>query len=395
MPELRQRFPALAEPERPADSTDGWRLFEGIAQLLLALAGERPVVVSIDDLQWCDEETCNLLRYLIRRLERAPVLWLGAVTLGEVDRDAPAARLCRVLRAKSHADTIELAPLTEEQLWHMIRELGHVSTPTGARRLAARVHRITGGNPFYAIELLKTMLAQGTLAADETSGEWMVPAAGVAVSREYPLSQSVQDLIAERVDRLPAELRELLITVAVAGSGGRPEVLSHVHGISRLRAAAMADALLERRLVVEEAGVYRCAHPVIAHVVRDAITTPRRREVHRMLAIALELAAPGGDAPSAAGEIALHADRGGEQALAYRYALIASEAAVHRYAFEEALFWLDLAAGAAQGTAETDVVNRRTAALLETAGWSAAPERRPMPVTREIVSEDLDLPVRG
>ena len=74
---------------------------------------------------------------------------------------------------------------------------------------------------------------------------------------------------------------------------------------------------------------------------------------------------------------------------------MASETAVHRYAFEEALSWLDLAAGAAQGAAETDVVNRRTAELLEAAGWSAAPERRPMPVTREIVSEDLDLPVRG
>ena len=395
VPELRQRFTSLPEPVRPADSNDGWRLFEGIAQLLLALAGERPVAIAIDDLQWCDEDTGNLLRFLVRRLEHAPVLWLGAVTLGEVERDAPAARFCRVLRAKPQADTIELGPLTEEQLWRMIRELGHVSTPTGARRLAARVHRITGGNPFFAIELLKAMHAQGTLAADQTSGEWTVSVAGAAVSRELPLSQTVQDLIAERVDRLPAELRELLITVAVAGQGGRPEILSHVHGISRLRAAAMADALVDRRLVIEEGGVYRCARPLIAHVVRGGITAPRRRELHRMLALALELTAPAGDAFAVAGEIALHADRGGEPSLAYRYALVASEAAVHRYAFEEALSWLDLAASAARGAEETDSVNQRTADLLEAAGWSAAPERRPLPVTREIVTEDLDLPVRG
>ena len=56
-----------------------------------------------------------------------------------------------------------------------------------------------------------------------------------------------------------------------------------------------------------------------------------------MLALALELIAPTPETPSAAGEIALHADRGGEPALAYRYALMASEAAVHRYAFQEAL----------------------------------------------------------
>src|SRR5262249_47276245 len=153
-----------------------------------------------------------------------------------------------------HADAIELQPLTEEQVWHVIRELGHVSSPTGGRRLATRVHRITGGNPLYAIELLKTMLAQGTLETDQTSGEWIVPAAGIATRREYPVPQTVQDLIAERVDRLLPELSELLITLAVAGWGTRPAVLSHVHGISRLRAASMADALVDRRLVVEDAG---------------------------------------------------------------------------------------------------------------------------------------------
>ena len=394
VPELRQRFPSLPQAERPADSAEGWRLFEGIAQLLLALAGERPVAVSIDDLQWCDEGSCNLVRYLVRRLEPSPVLWLGAVTLGEVDRDAPAARLCRVLRAKPHADAIELAPLTEEQIWRMIREMGQVTTPTGARRLAARIHRVSGGNPFYAIELLKAMHAEGTLGADQTSGEWVVQPAGGAESRRLPVSRTVRDLIAERVDRLPAELRELLITLAVAGSGGRPEVLSHIHGISRLRAAAMADALLERRLVIEEGGVYRCAHPVIAHVVRESSTGPRRRELHRMIALALERAGPAGETSAVWGEIALHADRGGEASLAYRYALRASEAAVHRYAFEEALSWLDLAAGAAGDRTQTDAVNRRTADLLEAAGWSAAPARRPSPITREIVTEDLDLPVR-
>ena len=202
----------------------------------------------------------------------------------------------------------------------MIRELGHVSTPTGARRLAARVHRITGGNPFYVIELLKTMLAQGTLAADQNSGEWTVPAAGVAVSREYPLSQTVQDLIAERIDRLPAELRELLITVAVAGSGGRPDVLSHVHGISlgggngRCPGGDVPGGRGGRRVQVRSTR----SSPTW---LRDGVATPRRREVHRMLALALELTAPSADASSVSGEIALHAPRGGEPALAYRRAL--------------------------------------------------------------------------
>lgn len=174
-------------------------------------------------------------------------------------------------------------------------------------------------------------------------------------------------------------------------------MLSHVHGISRLHAAGVADALVDRRLVVEEGGVYRCAHPVIAHVVRDGLTTSRRREVHRILALALERATPPADIPEAAREIARHADRGGEPALAYRFALVAAEGAVERYAFAEAMSWLDLAATNGSGVGESDAVNRLTADVLEKAGWSEAPPLAKLggPITRELVREDFDLPVRG
>jgi predicted ATPase len=273
-----------------------------------------------------------------------------------------------------------------------------VSTPTGARRFANRIFGVTGGNPFYVIELLKTMFAQGLLAVDEDSGEWTAaPSAGAEPGREFPVSQTVHDVIAERVERLPEQLSEVLITIAVAGAGCRTEVLSHMHGMSRLHAAGVGDALVDRRLVVEEGGVYRCAHPVIAHVVRDGLTVSRRREVHRSLALSLERVISTEDGREVAREIARHADRGGEPALAYRFALIASEGAVERYAFAEALSWLDLAATNARGATEADAVNRLTADVLEAAGWSEAPPLSKLggPVTRELVREDFDLPVRG
>jgi DNA-binding SARP family transcriptional activator len=398
VPELRQRFPGLAEPELSADPADAWRLSEGIAQLLASLGAERPLVISVDDLQWCDEDSCKLIQFLARRLEQAPILWLGTITLGELGRDAPAARLCRTLRAKAGAETIPLSGLGEEEVWRLVREMGHVSTPTGARRFARRIHRITGGNPFYIFELLKTMFVQGLLAADEESGEWTAAPSALEEGKEFPLSRTVHDVIAERVDRLPEELGEILITVAVAGGPGcRPEVLSHVHGISRLHAAAVCDALAERRLLVEGGGAYRCLHPVIAHVVRDGLTPTRRREVHRALAASLEMVTPAGEVWSVAGEVARHAEQGGDRGLAHRSALLASEGALQRFAFAEALSWLDLASAVACDRSEIEEVDRRTAALMETAGWSEAPPPRAgrPPVTREIVGEDLDLPVRS
>ncbi|HUF36236.1 MAG TPA: AAA family ATPase [Gemmatimonadales bacterium] len=398
LPELRARFPGLPETAAAPDPADAWRLSEGVAQLLASVAAERPLAVSIDDLHWFDEDSCALLRFLVRRLEQAPVFWLGALTLGELEREAPAARLCRVLRSKAQAETITLGPLGEEDVWRLVREMGHVSSPGGGRRFAGRIFRITGGNPFYIIELLKTMFAQGLLALDEQTGEWTAAPTTLEAGREFPVSRSVQDLIAARVERLPGDLADILLTVAVAGgSGCRPEVLSHVHGISRLHAAALCDALVDRRLIVEDGGSYRAAHPVIGHVVRDGVSALRRAEVHRMLAITLERLASPESMRTTAGEIARHADRGGEIALACRAALVASEAAVQRFAFAEALAWLDLAAAAAGGPEQAAEVNRRTADVLEVAGWSEVPatSRKGPPVTREIVQEDLDLPVRG
>jgi DNA-binding SARP family transcriptional activator len=392
IPELHVRFPGLAGAVS-AGAGEAWRVFEGVAQLLTAASAERPLVILVDDLQWCDEDGCNLLRFLIRRLELAPVLWLGLVTLGEAERDAPAARLCRFLRARARAEVVSLEPLSEEQLWTMVREMGHLSTPGSGRRFAARLYRITAGNPFYATELLKTMFAQGLLAVDEATGEWTVSAEAVG-GCELPVSRTVHDVIAERVERLPGELRDVLVTLAVSGSGCRPDVLSHVHGISRLHAAALGESLVERHLAVEERGTFRCAHPVIAHLVRDGLTVPRRQEVHRSLALALGLVVPPEEVAAAAAEMARHADRGREPGLAYRYALLAAEGAMSRFAYTEALSWLDLAASHARDGEESEAVDRRTADVLEQAGWSEAPMPSGRAMTREIVTEDLDLRVR-
>lgn len=375
VPRFRSRFSKLPDLASTG-AADGWRLFEGIAQVLTAIAEDGPVLLSIDDLHWCDADSCSLLHYLVRRLQDHAVLWCVTFTLGACERDAPAARLARALRAARGATSIVLAPLGEEGIWRLLQELGQVEAPAGGRRLAARIHEDTAGNPFYVIELLKTMFARGLLSADPATGVWTVTPEALAAASSVKLSPSVHEAVAERIECLPDELRNLLITLAVAGSGCNSDVISRLHGISRMHAAARADALVERHLAEDVDGMFRCAHPIIAHVVREGLSSARRREVHRALAFALDLvraSSPGEDADA---EIARHAEQAGERAMAYRYAIAASEACARRYAFEEALSWLDLAAGTASGAAESSVVDRITARLLE-----EARETPPAPAT--------------
>lgn len=395
VPELRKRFTALPDVSTNAP-TDGWRLFEAVAQVLLALAEQRPLAVMIDDLQWCDADSSGLLHFLVRRLAEARVLWCATFTVGEVERDAPAARLARALRATRGATHVTLAPLSAEDVWQLVRELGRVDAPTGGRRLAARIHEVTAGNPFYVIELLKTLFAQDILTVDPETKAWIVSPTA-AESGGYTYAPTVHEAIADRIECLPDELHAVLISIASAGRGCRADVLSHLHGISRLHAAMLGDALVERHLVVEEDGVYECAHPTIAAVVRARLTTSRRREVHRALALTLELLLPPGQRPGLeAGEIARHADQAGDRAMTYRYALLAADAGVARFAFDEALSWLDLAATAARTPEESDLVDRTTARVLEQAGWREAPpvRARASLATRRMEPDDLDLPLR-
>ena len=399
LPELRRRFPGLPDVAAVAAAADGWRLFEGVAQVLVALAEESPVAIVIDDLQWCDADSCGLLHFLVRRLAESKVLWCATYTVGEVERDAPAARLSRALRAGRDASFVSLAPLTEEDLWQMVRELGRVDSPNGARRLAARVHEVTGGNPFYVIELFKTLFAQELLTVDPVTRAWNVSAAASGGMPTPAYSPTVHDAIADRIECLPDELHAVLITIASSGRGCRTDVLSHVHGISRLRAAMVGDALVERHLVSEEDGTYRCTHPTIAAVVRARLTTSRRREVHRALAQALELVLPTGEkvGGTQAAEIASQADHAGERPMAFRYALLASEGARARCAYDEALSWLDLACSSASGPEEKHDVDQLTARILELAGWREAPpvRARASLTMKRVEQDDLDLPLRA
>ncbi len=283
LPELRRRFPGLPDKSGQTSIADGWRLFEAIAQVLLAIVDENPIAVLIDDLQWCDADSCGLFHFLVRRLSDVRVLWCAALTVGEFERDSPALRLSRALRATPRAEVVSLAPLSQGEVSCLIHDAGHFSDESSTRALTSRIQDVTGGNPFYVTELLRTMFAQGLLTADATTGEWTVQPSAESSLAERAVAPTVHEVIFGRIDSLEPEVYAVLVSITVAGRGCRVDALSHLHGISRLHAAMLGDALVERRLAVEDDGVYRCAHPAIAGVVSSRLTSSRRYEVERAL----------------------------------------------------------------------------------------------------------------
>lgn len=389
-PGIRDRFPDLPDASAPGDTDRRWRLFESVAQVLREIAVERPTVLFIDDLQLCDTATCAFLHFLQRRVEAARILLLATVTLGDLERSAPASRLCRAVRSEPRARVVTMHPLSPQAVWELIRDLGRLTHPDDGRRFAARIHAVTDGNPFHIVELLKTLFAQGMLTVDGGTGAWTVtPAAAADLSETIDLPRTVREAITARFSKLPYELRDLLVAVAVAGRGATTALLSLVSGASRLRVAALADSLVERRLLAEESGVYRCAHPVIGEVIREAVTPARRREMHRALAYAFEELGEQG----LWGEAARHAMAGAEPERAYRTARRAAEWTLERQSAEDAVAWLDVALKAASTDADRAAAAARRAELVSmiTAAPAAQPTRRSGTPARGLARKDLDL----
>ena len=396
LPDTRRKFPSLTDASRLPTAfgspPPGSALPEAVAQLFIALAEESPLVIVLDDLHWCDGDSCQLMLFLVQRLADAPVLWCFTKALGATDRDAPVARLTRALRAVPHVIRVSLEPLTHDDVWRLIRSLGRVTHPDGARRLASRVHEVAAGNPLYVIELLKSLFAREWLAVDQRTQEWIH---SDTMSGELLATEVFPDLraaVAERVAALPDEQHALLLTIATAGSPCHTSLLSFVHGISRLRAAHVSDALVERRLVMEADGHYVCVNGIIGHVVLEAMGTSRRREVHRMIAMALTESAVSVRRAPEPGAIARHAEAGGEAAMAHQYALLASDASAAKSAWADALGWLDLASACASTADERKAADQATANMLAMAGLSSPRRQTPISrATRIIGADDVDL----
>jgi DNA-binding SARP family transcriptional activator len=390
VPEVRREFPAVPEPANATGSPS--LLPEATAQLLLAIAEESPLVIVVDDVQWCDSDSCHVLQFLAQRLVDVPVLWCFGWTPGLAPRDAAASRLVRALRATPSHTRIAMPSLSEDAVWRLVRTLGRIVHPDGARRLAKRVFEVTGGNPLYIIELLKTLFTRGWIRVKSDTQEWIPGDEGAGDLLAHELFPDVQAAIAERVAALPDEQHAVLLTVAALGGPCHTSVLSYVHGISRLRAAHLCDALVERRLVTESDGHYLCAHVVVGQAVLNSMGTSRRREVHRMIALALTDAAASINRAADPGVIARHAAAGGETAMAFHHALDAAAQCGARQAWDDALSWLDLASECAVTPDEIRAADAQTAQVLSQAGWNKPPSRSLTPRAMMAIDRaDVDL----
>jgi DNA-binding NarL/FixJ family response regulator/tetratricopeptide (TPR) repeat protein len=310
LPSLR----SAGAPQLVAD--ERYRGHRAVRRLLELLAADRPLVLVLDDLQWSDSGSIELLGALLRREPDAPVLLALAFRRGQ----APA-RLAAALAAPS-ARRLTLQPLSEVESAELLRDLDP--------QAAAAAYRHGGGNPFY-LEQLARAAEDGTFAAlaGDRAG---VDAAGVPAAVAASLAQELASLSTDE--------RLLLEAAAVAGEPFEPDLAAAIADLSAPDGLAALDVLLALDLVRPTAMPRRFVfrHPLVRRAVYESARGGWRLAAHSRAAEAL--AARGAAATERAHHVEQSAEQGDAQAIAV---LLEAGAAAAPRAPAAAVRWFEAA----------------------------------------------------
>ncbi|HET7614514.1 MAG TPA: BREX system ATP-binding domain-containing protein [Gemmatimonadaceae bacterium] len=338
-------FPNLGRPsDRERGSAGGdpseikARLLWNFTQFLGRLSAKQPLFIVLENLQWADASSLELLHFIARQIGSQKVMLLG--TYNETERDSnPVLRtteqsLQRLGLLTSH----RLAPLKEGDVDDLVHQMFGADR-NATRHFSAMLYEWTRGNPFFVEETLKSLVDSGALSRKD--GRWT----GWEMET-LRLPSTIRDVIKARIDRLSVNARTLANLAAVIGTRAPYDTLAKVSDLSEKDIVAAIDELLGQRVLVETGNVdaiyYDFTHPLLQQVIYSELGQARARLLHATIAEALE-SLYGDTAPAHADELALHFARAHSQALArkaVRYLHAAGRAALEKYANREAADYL-------------------------------------------------------
>lgn len=345
--ELAQLFPALADDASAGRAPRGdptelkARLHWTFAQLLGRLAQKQPLLVVLENLQWADASSLELLHFAARQVKGERLLVLCTYNDADPDADPALAKTEQSLATMGIARAQKLGPLPRTAVDELVTQAFGVDRGV-AREFSALLWGWTRGNAFFLEETLKALVQQGKLALRD--GSWT----GFDLET-LELPRSVREAVKARIERLASDARTTANLAAVVGTRATWDQLVAVTSLPSDKLLTAIDELVAQRVLVEaEEGnspAYDFAHPLIQDTLYHDLGRARARLLHATVAEALE-AFYGRKAPEHADELAFHYSRADQRGLAtkaVRYLAAAGRSALARSANREAAEYLSQA----------------------------------------------------
>jgi DNA-binding SARP family transcriptional activator/tetratricopeptide (TPR) repeat protein len=337
LPELLEA-PQPSGPSRSGDPAQRHRLFDAVNRAITV--GDRPRLLIIDDLQWCDAETIELIGFVVRSGQTAPVLIVGTVRSEEIPEHHPLVALVDALGHDQAVATVPLDRLDEATTATLAARLGAGGTID--QKLATRLWSETEGNPLFVIEALRA-----GISPDGT---------------QTVLTPTMRAVLRARLGQLPDGARRLAEVAAVIGRPFSVGLMVSATGIGEHELVDHVDELWRRRIIRDQGATYDFSHDKLRAVALEMVSPARRRRLHR--AVAEAIAVEFQDHIDAAGpQLAAHYDQAGMVGAAIDAYRTAGAGAVAVSALDEAVTMFrralsllaDLPASADRDALELDV----------------------------------------
>jgi DNA-binding SARP family transcriptional activator len=324
LPELLSEHPDLPAVEPMSGYGQRQRFFQALARAILN--APQPLLLLIDDLQWCDRETLEFLHFLLRFDPTARLLIVGTARIEELPDQHALRPLLLDLRATIGMTEIALPPLDAAETATLASRLIDSDLEVDT---AMRIYRETEGNPLFIVERMRAGLehfAEGDQGAESRSAD---PTAG--------LPPKAQAVIASRLAQLSPPAREVVALAATIGRAFALDLLAQASGSDEESMTSALDELWQRRIIREQDTTsYDFTHDKLREVAYAEISAPQRRLLHRRIAHSLE-AMRSDDLDAVSSQIAAHYDRAGDAERAIPYYERAAAVAQRVYANEDAI----------------------------------------------------------
>jgi DNA-binding CsgD family transcriptional regulator len=350
--ELMQLFPALDQGTRSASSVRGdpselkARLLWNFAQFLSRFAAKRPVLIVLENLQWADSASLELLHFVARQIGSDRVLLICTHNDPDHRTSATVRATEQSLKNLGNAQRLRLSPLPAAAITELLSKMFGAET-AGTDQFAERLHRWTGGNPFFIDETIKALVEHGQLRQGPSG--WV----GWDVE-DLRVPSTIREVVLSRLAELTPASRRLADVAAVLGARATHDELAAVSGlehgplIAAIDELRGADVLTEREVAADI--VYDFSHPIIQETLYSELGLARTRTLHGGIAAALETL-HGANAMAHADELAFHYSRGDTRRLAAKaieYLRAAGRNAIAKYASREAADYLAAALAIAE-----------------------------------------------